>query len=410
MVFCYDFPRMRSSLIHVPHPFNGRLSKPFLKWAGAKTRVVPVLLPMLPAAARRFVEPFIGSGAVFLNTNYSTNFLSDSNEDIISLYKVLKRQGGEFIERCRHLFVTSNNNEVQFYRLRDEFNTCTNTERRASLFVYLNRHCFNGLCRYNQKGEFNTPFGRYTAPQLPEDAMRVFAAKLESAELARRDFREVIRGTGFGDVVYCDPPYAPLSASANFTSYSAGGFLEKDQQDLATLCVEAARRGAILLVSNHDTPYTKSLYREADEIVEILVSRTISCDGQTRSKAMELIARFGGSDCHQPMKKAASLKLLRNSARDWLLASGYEDVVQTIEQIMLIWQQKGLGTRKDWWDKLAGTIKGAPCVVNGVQLPILSAARIRKGWPPVPDSLCRNRDQAIPPIVNQARWASRKMP
>ena len=124
---------------------------------------------------------------------------------------------------------------------------------------------------------------------------------------------------------------------------------------------------------------------------------------------MELIARFGGSDSEQTTE-AASPKLLRNSAREWLLASGYEDVAQTIEQIMLTWQRKGLGTRKDWWDKLAGTIKGAPCVVNGVQLPILSAARIRKGWPPVPGSLCRNRDQAIPPIVNQARWTSRKMP
>jgi len=400
---------MPSRQIHVPHPFSGRLRKPFLKWAGAKTRVVPVLLPMLPATARRFVEPFIGSGAVFLNTNYSTNLLSDSNEDIISLYNVLKRQGGEFIERCRRLFVPGNNDEAQFYKFRDEFNACSNSERRSALFVYLNRHCFNGLCRYNQKGEFNTPFGRYAAPQLPEDAMRSFAAKLEYAELAHRDFREVIRDTGSGDIVYCDPPYAPLSASANFTSYSAGGFQEQDQQDLAMLCEEAARRGAVVLISNHDTPYTKSLYKGADEIVEILVSRTISCDGQTRNKAMELIARFGNLGGVHPTQLTLP-KLPRNSACEWLLASGYEDINQTIEKIMLVWQKKGLGTRKDWWEKLAGTLKGAPCVVNGVELPILSAARIRKGWPPVPGSLCRNKDQPIPTIVNQARWSSHKKP
>jgi len=400
---------MRTRTTQIPHFFSGKLRRPFLKWAGAKTRVVPVLLPMLPATARRFIEPFIGSGAVFLNTNFTKNFLSDSNGDIISLYSVLKREGGEFIRRCRCLFVPGNNNEDEFYKFRDEFNECSDPERRSALFVYLNRHCFNGLCRYNQKGEFNTPFGRYTAPQLPEDAMRVFASRLEQAELAHRGFREVMQDAGAGDVVYCDPPYAPLSASANFTSYSAGGFQENDQQDLAMLCEDAAKRGAVVLVSNHDTDYTKALYRNADEIVELLVSRTISCDGQARNKAMELIAKFGSSKCDR--RPSLSLpKLLRNSAREWLLASGYEDVAHTIEQIMLTWQKKGFGTRKDWWEKLAGSLKGAPCVVNGVQLPILSAARIRKGWPPVPGSLCRNRDQPIPHVVEQARWSSRKNP
>ena len=296
------------------------LYRPFLKWAGAKTKVVPVLLPMLPAGARRFVEPFIGSGAVFLNTNYSTNLLSDSNEDIISLYSVLKLQREEFIERCRRLFVSSNNDEAQFYRLRDEFNSCVDPEHRAALFVYLNRHCFNGLCRYNQKGEFNTPFGRYTAPRLPEDTMRTFARKLEHAELARQDFREVIKEAGAGDVVYCDPPYVPLSASASFTSYSAGGFRPQDQQDLAELCEKAAARGAVVLVSNHDTAFTRTLYKNADEVVEILVSRTISCDGENRNKAMELIARFGG----QQGKQSSLPKPTHNSARQWLLASGYE--------------------------------------------------------------------------------------
>jgi len=380
------------------------LHRPFLKWAGGKTKVVPVLLPMLPTNARRFVEPFVGSGAVFLNTNYTTNLLSDSNGDIISLYKVLKGKGGEFIERCRRLFVPPNNDETQFYRLRDEFNTCADPERRAALFVYLNRHCFNGLCRYNQKGQFNTPFGRYVAPKLPEIAMRTFEAKLKFAELSQSDFRDVIRATGSGDAVYCDPPYAPLSASANFTTYSADGFRPQDQQDLATLCEEAAQRGALVLVSNHDTPFIRALYKRSDEIVEILVSRTISCDAKTRNKASELIARFGSLGHSQ----IQSPKPPHNSARDWLLASGYEDINAMIEKIMAMWQQKGLGTRKDWWEKLAGTLRGEPCVVNGVKLPILSAARIRKGWPSVPCSLCRNRDQPIPSIVKQARWSGNK--
>src|SRR5262249_42146314 len=155
-------------------------------------------------------------------------------------------------------------------------------------------------------------------------------------------------------------PYAPLSASANFTSYSSSGFGAADQQELAVLCEEAARRGALVLVSNHDTPFTRSLYKGAAEIVELMVSRTISSDGSTRNKAMELIARFGMADIGGAVPKPPP-----NSAREWLLASGYEDVNQTIEMIMRKWQQDGLGTRKDWWDKLAGTFTGAPCVVNG---------------------------------------------
>jgi DNA adenine methylase len=384
-------------------PVKRELCRPFLKWAGAKTRVVPFLLPMFPANASRFLEPFVGSGAVFLNTNYRANLLSDSNEDIISLYRVLKQQGDTFIERCRRLFVPSNNNEEKFYKLRDEFNACSDPEHRAALFVYLNRHCFNGLCRYNQKGEFNTPFGRYAAPQLPEVAMRTFAEKLKYAELTQLDFRDVMGEAGAGDVVYCDPPYAPLSASAYFTSYSAGGFRPKDQEDLAKLCEHAAQRGAVIIVSNHDTLFTRSLYKGAQEIVGLLVTRTISCDGQTRNRAMELIARFGGLSKNPPPPPPLS-KPPGNSAREWLISSGYEDVNKTIETIMLEWQLRGLRTRKDWWEKLAGTFKGQPCSVNGVKLPILKAARIRKGWPPVAEALCRNQDQPIPPITTQARW------
>lgn len=380
------------------------LLRPFLKWAGAKTKVVPALLPMLPPNGSRFIEPFVGSGAVFLNTNYRINFLSDANEDIISLYKLLKAHNGSFIERCRELFIPSNNVETRFYELRDEFNACSDPVRRATLFVYLNRHCFNGLCRYNQKGEFNTPFGRYSGPGFPEDAMRIFAEKLEHAELSTRDFREVIKEARLGDVVYCDPPYSPLSASANFTSYSTGGFGQQDQQDLATLCEEAGRRGAVVIVSNHDTPLTRTLYQAADKIVEILVSRTISCDGNTRHKAMELIARFGGA----PSKHCSPPKPMIKSARDWLVASGYEDINQEIEKIMREWKSRGTRTRRDWWDVLAGTAKGAPCVINGIGFPILSAARIRKGWPPIQGSLCRNMDQPTPSVATQVRWSKIK--
>src|SRR5262249_42476911 len=154
----------------------------------------------------------------------------------------------------------------------------------ASLFVYLNRHCFNGLCRYNKKGAFNTPFGRYDKVYFPASEMAAFAERLETAELRQMDFREALSGTKPGDVIYCDPPYVPLTPTASFTNYAAGGFSEKDQQDLQELAVEASERGAVVLLSNHDTPFTRELYRGATQLVPMMVSRTISCDGQNRNK------------------------------------------------------------------------------------------------------------------------------
>ena len=268
--------------------------KPFLKWAGAKRQLVRQLQPLFPDGNYRFIEPFVGSGVVFLNAPYETNLLSDSNGDIIQLYAILKRKPREFIARCAGLFVPENNAEAAYYDLREEFNFCREAERRAALFVYLNRHCFNGLCRYNQKGRFNTPFGRYDRVYFPHAEMEHFAEKLKSARLERADFRDILGQAGAGDVVYCDPPYVALTRTANFTSYAAGGFSDRDQRDLNDHALAASQRGAVVIVSNHDTAETRKLYRHADRtITDVMVSRTISCNGENRNKVKEIIAIFG---------------------------------------------------------------------------------------------------------------------
>jgi DNA adenine methylase len=246
----------------------------------------------MPAGEFRFLEPFVGAGALFLNTDYPANLLCDSNADLIRLYLVLQQQRGKFVRQCANLFTPENNREDRFYAFRAEFNQEGDPERRAALFVYLNRHCYSGLCRYNQNGEFNTPFGRYERPYFPRDEMLEFALRLDSATLKVQDFRVSLSEARDGDVVYCDPPYVPLSATANFTSYASGGFSAQDQTDLAARSIEAARRGASVMVSNHDTALTRRLYQEASQIVPVLVSRTISCDGENRGKAKELIAVF----------------------------------------------------------------------------------------------------------------------
>jgi len=229
---------------------------------------------------------------VFLNTRHEDNLLADSNPHLISLFSQLKEDGEEMVQQCKRLFTSKNNREHRYYELREEFNTSNDPVRRSSLFVYLNRHCYNGLCRFNKQGKFNTPFGQYERPYFPEQEMLAFAEKLQSATAKCQDFRLTIAEAGPRDVVYCDPPYVPLSNTANFTDYAAGGFSAKDHQDLAALCVETAQRGASVLISNHDTPFTRNLYHEAKEIVPVLVSRTISCNGENRKKARELIAVF----------------------------------------------------------------------------------------------------------------------
>lgn len=264
--------------------------RPFLKWAGNKFRILEHITPMLPTG-KRLIEPFAGSAALFLNSEYDQYVLSDSNADLIRLYELLKQDGSEFIDYCAQLFVERNNREKRYYSLRDEFNACDEPYRRAALFVYLNRHGYNGLCRYNASGGFNVPFGRYKRPYFPAREMLAFHHKAQRARFMVRGFDQAMSKARDGDVIYCDPPYVPLSTSANFTTYSAGGFSLDDQQQLAELASDCAQRGIPVLISNHNTPFTKKIYKPA-RTKTFKVQRYISCNGGKRNSAGEILALF----------------------------------------------------------------------------------------------------------------------
>ena len=243
------------------------------------------------------IEPFVGSGAVALNLDYEENLLADANADLIAVYHALQRDGAAFIERCAPLFTQRNNTREAYYARRDEFNDTSDARRKAALFVYLNRHGYNGLCRYNGRGKLNVPFGRYVRPRLQREAMHAFHDFLQRCEVRHADFRAVLAEAGRGDFVYCDPPYVPASATANFTSYAQRGFGAADQIDLAECARAAVTRGAWVVISNHDGPETRELYRDADARHELLVPRRISCVGNQRTAARELLVvyrpRFG---------------------------------------------------------------------------------------------------------------------
>ncbi|WP_028116224.1 Dam family site-specific DNA-(adenine-N6)-methyltransferase [Ferrimonas senticii] len=265
-------------------------SRAFLKWAGGKYKLADQIAARLPEA-QRLIEPFVGAGSVFLNTDFEHYQLSDINPDLIGLYNMLKHKPDQFIADAATLFIDANNDKQVYYGLRAEFNQSTSVWDRSLLFLYMNRFGYNGLCRYNKKGGFNVPFGSYKKPYFPEKELRFFAEKAQRATFHCEGYAESMARAQQGDVIYCDPPYLPLSNTANFTSYATGGFSLDDQALLADCAAAAAARGVPTLISNHDTPVARKLYHEST-METIQVHRSISQTANGRKKVNELFALY----------------------------------------------------------------------------------------------------------------------
>ncbi|EDP46884.1 Dam family site-specific DNA-(adenine-N6)-methyltransferase [Rickettsiella grylli] len=264
--------------------------KPFLKWAGNKHRIFHKIKPYL-LKSNRLIEPFLGSAAVFLNTSYQSYLLGDNNFDLIQLYKYLQKEGQFFIDYCRFFFKKKFNTTDEFYRLRRVFNNTKKCRQRAALLLYLNKHCFNGLARFNQKGEFNTPFSPYKNPYFPEKEMQYFYKHANKATFIHGDFLSTLASVKQGDIVYCDPPYVGLSNTANFTQYTSQGFSRSQQLSLAKTAKYLASKGIRVIISNHDTEFTRYIYREA-RLISFSVQRNISSKSVTRKKTKEILAIF----------------------------------------------------------------------------------------------------------------------
>jgi DNA adenine methylase len=270
---------------------NQNYQRSFLKWAGGKFKLLSVLLPLIPSG-KRLIEPFVGSGVVFLNTDFETYCLNDNNPDLINLFTILRDQPDSFIHDTSKLFNKHFNTAIKYYELREKFNVTTDLYERARLFVYFNRHGYNGLCRYNQQGGFNVPFGRYAnVPYFPEAEMHIFAEKSKKAIFSCLDYSLMMKQTKRGDVIYCDPPYVPLSVSSSFTQYHQHKFSLAHQEKLNALAIECQHQKVPVIISNHHTPYTEVLYQGA-EITSIQVQRFMSCQVNRREKVRELIAIY----------------------------------------------------------------------------------------------------------------------
>ncbi|MGL5397312.1 MAG: DNA adenine methylase [Shewanella sp.] len=269
--------------------------KSFLKWPGGKGRVLAELLKILPEGDC-LVEPFVGSGTVFLNTNYPRYILADINEDLINTMEVVRDRPEVILTTL--LFMFGNVKADYYYQTRDMFNqrkTCADKDQnyklaQATAFIFLNRHGFNGLVRYNQDGTFNVPYGHYNRAYKPRDEIIGFSKKAKDAkaEFLVQDFVTTIEQAPDGSVIYADPPYIPLSETSAFSSYHTAPFGKEQHIKLAAVLRAAKARGCKVVLSNSDTELTREIYHDF-KWKEITVRRSIGAGAETRVKVKELI-------------------------------------------------------------------------------------------------------------------------
>ena len=294
--------------------------RPFLKWAGGKTQLLPEFEARFPPELRRgdiprYVEPFVGGGAVFfmVTTSYPVRefLIWDANPDLITAYTVVKRDPEGLIQKLRELesrfqSLGDEDRKAFYYRIRDRFNRLRRKgspgpdDPRAitatAALIFLNRTCYNGLYRVNSRGGFNVPFGRYRKPRILDEAnLRAASAALEHTGVHLGDFTACGPSVDDHTFVYLDPPYRPLSRTSSFTSYAAGGFGDEDQRRLARFFRELDRKGALLMLSNSDAVnqdpgvrFLEDLY-QGYRIARVPARRAINSVGQGRGPITELI-------------------------------------------------------------------------------------------------------------------------
>lgn len=268
-------------------------AKPFIKWVGGKWRLRHELMALLPDGVEdmRHVEPFTGGGALFFARQPARALLSDVNKDLIGTYEAVRECPGG-LENILGAMSRKHSKDF-YYATRERFNRGVSLSRveRAAQFIYLNKTCFNGLYRVNQRGEFNVPMGSYKNPRIL-DAEGLLAASwpLAHAELRCAPFETIVDRVGPGDFVYLDPPYEPLSRTSSFTSYAQGGFSQDDQRRLRDVVRELDRIGAKVMLSNSDVPFIRELYSGMN-INQVMASRSVNCVGGKRGKVAELVIR-----------------------------------------------------------------------------------------------------------------------
>ena len=265
--------------------------RPFVKWVGGKTQLLPEILRRLPSrkSIKTYHEPFVGGGAVFFALQPQKAILSDVNPELINAYEVVRASVAGLIrdlKKHRH-------SEEYFYQIREADRLPAfkrwSAIRRASRLIYLNKTCYTGLFRVNSNGHFNTPFGRYANPNFVDSENLIACSKvLAKAEVYLSNFEDTVKRSRVGDFVYFDPPYAPVSETAYFTSYSKDGFGLDMQKALFNVCRALDSKKVRFMLSNSAVPFVKKLYSKFNVGI-VHAGRAVNSRAERRGKVEEVL-------------------------------------------------------------------------------------------------------------------------
>lgn len=278
---------------------KNKLIAPVVKWVGGKRQLLYEITPLLPKRISSYCEPFFGGGAVLFSIQPSKAIINDLNEDLITVYRVIKDDLEDLIQSLKKHENTSD----YFYAIRnmdrDEntYQTMPDVEK-ASRLIYLNKTCFNGLFRVNSSGEFNSPFGHYKNPNIVnEPVLRAVSKYFNASNISfySEDFADTLSRVRKGGFVYLDPPYDPVSDTASFTGYNKGGFDRSEQIRLKECCDALTKRGVKFLLSNSATMFIKDLYQDYD-IKIVKAKRAINSDASKREAIEEVLIRNYGNE------------------------------------------------------------------------------------------------------------------
>jgi DNA adenine methylase len=289
-----------------------------LKWAGGKIKLLPLLRKLGIEQGERYIEPFVGAGSIALNMPHKEIIINDSNDALVNVYHILWAAKDKLIDDTFEIFALHNKSKDKgkfYYDMRALFNELNennsfDNESAAGLFLYLNRHCFNGLCRFNKKGEFNVPYGGYKTVYFPEKELLHAIEVMKKTRIYHGDFIEVMKMARKNDMIFLDPPYCPVSKTSSFTTYSKDGFTLDDQKNVLLQAECAAGKGATVIICNNDAEFTRKLYNAADEIYFHDVQKNISCKGNGRKKQREIIAVYRPRELLTKYKKSYRIFLL----------------------------------------------------------------------------------------------------
>lgn len=271
---------------------------PFVKWAGGKRQLLAQIKQRMPEQYNHYYEPFVGGGAVFFELQPPGATINDINKALINAYCQIKSQPEAFADTIEEFDQKVVEGQKEYYygarqRYNDKLMKSEYDMEQAALFVFLNKHCFNGLYRVNGKGLFNVPYNNSVKKSCTKEMILAISQSLEDVEILEGDFEAVCGMARAGDFIFIDSPYAPLNPDS-FESYTKEGFDVESHRRLAGVFKELTDRGCYCMLTNHDTEFINELYSDFKrEVVD--VKRMINSNAKKRVGTEIIITNYQGS-------------------------------------------------------------------------------------------------------------------